>query len=94
MGFGKTVIVKLLPGYTARHHCVHFIALYFLGHSGLEKLLKRRGRCQIWQIQGNKKNNRYVFDFGLLQAHIACSTRSTFESLALSVDSGTAHGSF
>lgn len=55
MGFGKTVIVKLLPGYTARHHCVHFIALYFLGHSGLEKLLKRRGRCQIWQIQGNKK---------------------------------------
>lgn len=55
MDFGKTVTVKLLPGYTARHHCVHFTALYFLCHFGLEKLLERRERCQIWQIQGNKK---------------------------------------
>lgn len=89
MGFGKTVIVKLLPGYTARHHCVHFTALYFLGHSGLEKLLKRRGRCQIWQIQGNKK----IIDMYLILGYFKLK-RSTFESLSLSVDSGTAHGSF
>lgn len=43
-GFEKTVIVRLVPNYPATLCCMHFTALCFLCHSGLEKLLNKGGK--------------------------------------------------
>lgn len=62
---------------------MHFIALWVLGHSGLEKLLNKGGKVsrdgRFTEIKKEKSN----ISFELLQAHIACSKRSTFEILVL-----------